>query len=109
MSSKSNAARGIGLQPAPFSAAKLLIDIGFVKILLVFLSPFRSFVSWPLFCGKSIWHVALIVERSLLRAAGWLHAPPKSRTIRHLFNAVLDIRRWHLCAGEFTLDLTSTK
>lgn len=103
MSSKSNAAKGFGLQPAPFSAAKLLIDIGFVRILLVFLSPFRSFVAWQLFCGKSIWHVAIIIERSLLRAAGWLHAPPKSRTIRHVFNALIDIRRWHLVAASLVV------
>lgn len=97
-----NAAKGFAAQATSFSAAKLLIDIGFVRILLVLLSPFRSFIAWQLFCGKSVWHVALIIERSLLRAAGWLHAPPKSRAIRHVFNALIDVRRWHLFAGEYT-------
>jgi hypothetical protein len=102
MPSKLNAAKGFGLQPAPVFPTILL-----VRILLVFLSPFRNFLAWQLLCGKSVWHVALIVERSLLNLAGWLHAPPKSRTIRRVFNALIDIRRWHLVAGKYTLNLTS--
>jgi hypothetical protein len=103
------AAKGFSLQPAPFSVAKLLIDIGFVRILLACLSPFRAIIAWQLLAGKSIWHVALIIERSILRAAGWLHAPPKSRAIRHVFNVLIDVRRWHLVAGKHTMNLTSPK
>jgi hypothetical protein len=87
------------MQQSPrFSAAKLLIDISFVRILLVFLSPFRSFLAWQILAGKSVLSVASIIERSLLNAVGWLHAPPKSRAIR----ALIDVRRWHLFAGELT-------
>ena len=92
-------AKGLAL-PASFSMMKVLIDIGFLKILLVLLSPFRSFLAWQLLCGKTIWQLASFVQRSLLASIGWLAAPSKSRALPHFLTSVLNVRRWHLVAGE---------
>lgn len=81
------------LQPA-FSATKLLIDISLARILLVLLSPFRNSLAWFL-------KIYFVVSRGVLRTTGWLSAPPKTRALRHLAISLIDVRRWHLFAGEF--------
>lgn len=98
--------KGLAL-PGSFSTMKVLIDIGFLKILLVLLSPFRSFLAWQLFCGRSIWQLVSFVQRSLLTTIGWLAAPAKSRALPHFLTSVVDVRRWHLVAGEFILHLAT--
>lgn len=94
--------KGLAL-PGSFSTMKVLIDIGFLKILLVLLSPFRSFLAWQLFCGRSIWQLVSFVQRSLLTTIGWLAAPSKSRALPHFLTSVVDVRRWHLAAAALVL------
>ena len=87
--------------PSPrLSVTKLLMDVTFVRILLTLISPVRSFVAWQLLCGRNIVSLAVTAERALLRTAGWLSAPPKTRFLRHLSFSLRDVRRWHLAAGE---------
>lgn len=92
--------QGLPKQPlSGLSVTKLLLDIAFLRILLTIISPFRSFFAWQLFCGRSLFQLAVAVERSVLRTTGWLSAPPKSRALRHLFFSAIDVRRWHIAAG----------
>lgn len=92
--------RSLKSQPLPrLSFTRLLLDITFMRILLTLLSPFRSIVAWQLFCGRSVLNFAVAIERALLRTAGWLSAPPKSRALRQLLFSAIDVRRWHLAAG----------
>lgn len=39
------------------------------------------------------------LRRCVLRAIGFLAAPPRSRALRQLGRGLLEVRRWHLAAG----------
>lgn len=50
---------------------------------------------WCAWC----WSVAVALRRFVLRAVGYLAAPPRSRALRQLGRGLLEVRRWHVAAG----------
>ena len=85
------------------SITRLLINITFARILLLLgglFTPFRGWLSWNLLLGRSLWQLARDIERLLVRLIGWLAAPPRHPWLRSLGTGVLNVRRWHLAAGE---------
>lgn len=90
-----------GCQPPPRSVAQLLLDISLARLLLtavggVLGGPVRVSLQW----WSILWRLFLAARRSVLHALGFLAAPPHSRGLQQLGRGALEVRRWHLAAGE---------
>ena len=79
---------------------RLLLDITVWRLLSVAGSPFKRIIAWYLFTGRSLWMLVVDVQRWLWRAAGWLSAPPRSRSLHSFGRPAFDFRRWHYGLGE---------
>lgn len=83
----------------PTSVTQLLLDLSFARLLVavleVALGPITAALGpWRLAC-----RVFLALRRLLLRSIGYMAAPAQLTPLRQL-GAGLDVRRWHVAAGE---------
>ena len=92
--------RGRSSQRPGSSMSNLLLNVTLTSLLNVMLAPLRSFVMWQLFCGRNLWNLLKFVERAALQIVGYLAASPRRRALRNGLGPWIDIRRWHLAAGE---------
>ncbi|KAL4437758.1 hypothetical protein ABPG77_005670 [Micractinium sp. CCAP 211/92] len=85
--------------PPPLTVTQLLLDVSLVRLLLAVLGvafrPVQVSARWCAWC----WSVAVSLRRCVLRAIGFLAAPPRSRALRQLGRGLLEVRRWHLAAA----------
>ena len=88
----------------PTSVTQLLLDLSLARLLLatleVALGPITAALGpWRLAC-----RLFLALRRLLLRSIGYLAAPAQHTALRQLGGGGLDVRRWHVAAGERTDD-----
>ncbi|KAL4443986.1 hypothetical protein ABPG75_011723 [Micractinium tetrahymenae] len=92
--------RGRGaVAPPPLTVTQLLLDVSLVRLLLTVLGvafrPVQVSARWCAWC----WSLAVALRRFVLRAVGFLAAPPRSPALRQLGRGLLEVRRWHLAAA----------